>query len=35
MKRHFDIIGAPFNQLGFVTTQENTVDGLRRMDEMS
>ncbi|UHJ63259.1 hypothetical protein [Vibrio furnissii] len=35
MKRHFDIIGAPSNQLGFVTTQENTVDGLRRMDEMS
>lgn len=35
MKRHFDIIGAPFNQLGFVTTQENTVDGLRKTDQMS
>ncbi|WP_047050019.1 arginase family protein [Vibrio mexicanus] len=31
-KRSFDIIGAPFNQLGWVTTSENTVDGLRRSD---
>ena len=35
MTSHFDIIGAPFNQLGFVTSQENTVDGLRRMNEIS
>lgn len=33
MKRSFDIIGAPLNQLGFVTTNQNTVDGLRCMDE--
>ncbi|HDY7443170.1 TPA: arginase family protein [Vibrio vulnificus] len=33
MGKSFDIIGAPFNQLGCLTTIENTVDGLRRMDE--
>ncbi|WP_434362537.1 arginase family protein [Parasalinivibrio latis] len=32
MKRSFDVIGAPFNQLGFVTTNDNTVDALRRVD---
>lgn len=31
----FDIIGAPFNQLGCVTTDQNTVDGLRQMNEPS
>ncbi len=35
MKKGFDIIGAPFNQLGYVTTEKNTVDGLREMDERS
>ncbi|KJG53502.1 arginase [Photobacterium kishitanii] len=35
MSKSFDIIGAPFNQLGFVTTKENTVNGIRRMDETS
>ncbi|MGF1688290.1 arginase family protein [Photobacterium japonica] len=35
MKKGFDIIGAPFNQLGCVTTEQNTVDGLRDMDERS
>ncbi|SKC31049.1 Arginase [Photobacterium piscicola] len=35
MKKGFDIIGAPFNQLGCVTTDKNTVDGLREMDEGS
>ncbi|TMX32025.1 arginase [Vibrio rotiferianus] len=35
MKRSFDIIGAPFNQLGFVPTRENTVDGLRCMNELT
>ncbi len=33
MTRSYDIIGAPFNQLGCVTTTQNTVDGLRQMDE--
>ncbi|OLQ92139.1 arginase [Vibrio panuliri] len=33
MARRYDIIGAPFNQLGFFNTTENTVEGLRRMDE--
>lgn len=31
----FDIIGAPFNQLGCVTTDQNTVDGLRELDDKS
>ncbi|MBM7035488.1 arginase family protein [Vibrio ulleungensis] len=35
MKRHFDIIGAPFNQLGHVTTTKNTVEGLRKLDKRS
>lgn len=33
MGKSFDIIGAPFNQLGCLTTVENTVDGLRCMDD--
>ncbi|OEF10748.1 arginase family protein [Aliivibrio logei] len=33
MNKAFDIIGAPFNRVGFVTTDENTVDGLRKTDE--
>ena len=35
MPKAFDIIGAPFNQLGCYPTSENTVDGLRRLDEGS
>lgn len=31
--KSFDIIGAPFNQLGYLTTDQNTVDGLRQVDE--
>ncbi|MBA5762967.1 arginase family protein [Vibrio sp. 404] len=33
MPKSFDIIGAPFNQLGCYPTKDNTVDGLRRLDE--
>lgn len=33
MARGYDIIGAPFNQLGYLKTEENTVDGLRQADE--
>ncbi|MDA0147637.1 arginase family protein [Vibrio sp. LaRot3] len=35
MKRGFDLIGAPFNQLGIFATEQNTVDGLRRLNETS
>ncbi|MGF1695491.1 arginase family protein [Vibrio lamellibrachiae] len=35
MKRKFDIIGAPFNLLGCHPTTENTVDGLRELNEQS
>ncbi|WP_260258383.1 arginase family protein [Vibrio intestinalis] len=35
MKRGFDLIGAPFNQLGILPTKQNTVDGLRRLNETS
>ncbi|EGU36482.1 arginase/agmatinase/formimionoglutamate hydrolase [Vibrio ichthyoenteri ATCC 700023] len=35
MPRAFDIIGAPFNQLGCYQTTDNTVDGLRRLSERS
>lgn len=35
MERKFDIIGAPFNYLGYVTTDQNTVDGLRESDEIT
>lgn len=35
MKRGFDLIGAPFNQLGIFATEKNTVDGLRRLNETS
>ncbi|HAS61590.1 MAG TPA: arginase [Vibrio sp.] len=33
MPKSFDIIGAPFNQLGCYPTNENTIDGLRRLNE--
>lgn len=33
MTNKFDIIGAPFNQLSFVTTNKNTLDFLREMDK--
>ncbi|MGF1909567.1 arginase family protein [Vibrio kasasachensis] len=33
MSKSFDIIGAPFNQFGCYPTNDNTVDGLRRLDE--
>lgn len=35
MHRAFDIVGAPFNQLGCFPTKENTVDGLQRLNERS
>ncbi|ODS11326.1 arginase family protein [Vibrio scophthalmi] len=35
MPRTFDVIGAPFNQLGCYPTSENTVEGLRRLNEGS
>ncbi|BEU04063.1 arginase [Agarivorans sp. OAG1] len=35
MSRCFDIIGAPFNQLGYVTTKQNTVDGLRCLNQQT
>ncbi|WP_158589071.1 hypothetical protein [Alginatibacterium sediminis] len=33
MKRSFDIVGGPFNQLAYVTSSKNTVGGLRAADE--
>jgi len=33
MKNKFDIIGAPFNHVGFVTTENNTVEEFRCTDE--
>ncbi|MCK6264579.1 arginase family protein [Vibrio sp. ZSDE26] len=35
MKKKFDIIGAPFNLLGCHPSTENTVDGLRKLNEQS
>ncbi|KII75795.1 arginase family protein [Vibrio renipiscarius] len=35
MARAFDIVGAPFNQLGCYPTKKNTVEGLRRLSEKS
>ncbi|MDA0130658.1 arginase family protein [Vibrio sp. MarTm2] len=33
--KKFDIIGAPFNQLGYLKTEKNTVEGLRSTDEFT